>query len=495
MNVVSLFAGCGGLDLGFEKAGFNVVWANEFDESIHDSYKLNHPNTILNTSDVRLLKGKDIPDCDGIIGGPPCQAWSEGGKGMGIKDPRGQLFLEYIRVVREKKPKFFLLENVRGILDEKHKKTLEEFIGALRKSGYNISYKLLNAADFNVPQDRFRVFFVGIRNDLSNNFTFPETVSLEHFTLWNAIGDIVESPRYYLTDIVEGEHPTRMNHDVYIGPYDARYMARNRVRAWNETSFTIQAQARNAPLHPQAPKMTFVSNSQRRFACGFEHLYRRLSVRECARIQTFPDSFKFLYNDVRNGYKMVGNAVPPRLAWHLASQIKRTFADSDSFDFANKKNIYQQNIKQISVYEIKKQYPLCIVDNSHAFFTADMEKLKSQRRVLIGLVKQDNIEKYLDQSATLYYTGNKIPSCIYLTDLYYFIPYIKGKGIRDLYAIKIARIGNKKEIRPEYAENDLRLFLEIEYLRQLFETYKYIHLDIWHTFTDMTMGELLKRID
>lgn len=100
MNIVSLFAGCGGLDLGFEKAGFNVVWANEFDESIHETYRLNHPNTILNTNDIRTLTGNDIPDCDGIIGGPPCQAWSEGGKQLGLEDPRGLLFLDYIRIVK-----------------------------------------------------------------------------------------------------------------------------------------------------------------------------------------------------------------------------------------------------------------------------------------------------------------------------------------------------------------------------------------------------------
>lgn len=107
MNIVSLFAGCGGLDLGFERAGFNIVWANEYDRSIHETYRLNHPNTILNTSDIREISGTDIPDCDGIIGGPPCQAWSEGGKHLGIEDPRGQLFLEYIRIVKEKRPIFF----------------------------------------------------------------------------------------------------------------------------------------------------------------------------------------------------------------------------------------------------------------------------------------------------------------------------------------------------------------------------------------------------
>lgn len=327
MKIVSLFAGCGGLDLGFEKAGFNIVWANEFDESIHDTYRLNHPNTILNTADIRSLTGNDIPDCDGIIGGPPCQAWSEGGKRRGIEDPRGKLFLDYIRIVRDKKPKFFLIENVQGILDEEHKQSLNGFITSLEDIGYKVTYKLLNAADFKIPQDRFRVFFIGVRNDLSNKFEFPHAVCADRIILRKAIGDIVEKPREFYTNLVECENRERPNHDVYTGPYDAKYMARNRVRRWDEVSFTIQAQARNAPQHPQAPRMTFVNHSLWKFANGYEHFYRRLSVRECARIQTFPDNFKFVYKDVKDGYKMVGNAVPPRLAWYLAIQIKKAFSE------------------------------------------------------------------------------------------------------------------------------------------------------------------------
>ena len=102
MNIISLFSGCGGLDLGFERAGFNVIWANEYDQTIHDTYRYNHPQTDLNISDIRLLLSKDIPDCDGIIGGPPCQSWSLGGKCLGIEDERGKLVFDYIRIVKEK---------------------------------------------------------------------------------------------------------------------------------------------------------------------------------------------------------------------------------------------------------------------------------------------------------------------------------------------------------------------------------------------------------
>ncbi len=327
MNIISLFAGCGGLDLGFERAGFNVIWANEFDKSIHETYKLNHPNTFLNTCDVRNLSINDIPECDGIIGGPPCQAWSEGGKQLGLQDPRGKLFLEYIRIAEAKKPKFFVIENVQGILEDKHKAALDFFLKSLSNIGYQITYKLLNSADYKVPQDRLRVIFVGIRNDIKTVFSFPPSISTTSITLKQAIGDITQKPRYYDRGcVVFPSESSPYNHDVYVGPYDDKYMSRNRVRSWNETSFTIQAQARNSPIHPQAPKMTFISSNKRIFAKGYEHLYRRLSVRESARIQTFPDSFQFKYTKIEDGYKMVGNAVPPRFAYYIAVQIRKAFS-------------------------------------------------------------------------------------------------------------------------------------------------------------------------
>ena len=491
MNIVSLFAGCGGLDLGFEKAGFNVLWANEFDETIHATYKLNHPKTILNTSDIRTLTGKDIPDCDGIIGGPPCQAWSEGGKRLGLEDPRGRLFLDYIRIVKDKKPKFFVIENVQGILEDKHKESLNGFMTVLRDAGYNIAYELLNAADYKIPQDRYRVFFIGIRKDLTNKFVFPNAVNSEPITLKQAIGDIVETPRYYCDEIVEGDHPERLNHDVYTGPFDAKYMARNRVRSWDETSFTMQAQARNAPMHPQAPKMIYVSPSQRCFAKGYENLYRRLSVRECARIQTFPDNFKFLYKDVKDGYKMVGNAVPPRLAWYLALQMKKAFADMMTISKEEREQ-GQQTIKQIPITRIAEQYPQKIVNNLSPALIKDMSGIEMDKRVLVSLVKSENIENYADCSAKIYYTGKKFPATIALNKLYYFMPYIKGLGIRDLYLIKIARVGTKQEVYPECADDDFRLVFEIQYINRLFDGYRPIHLNIWHTFTDSTMGEILR---
>ena len=323
MKVASFFAGCGGLDLGFEQAGYEVVWANEFDEAIHKTYQFNHPNTYLCKSDIRKLKGEDIPDCDGFIGGPPCQSWSEGGRQLGLDDERGRLFFDYVRLIKEKHPKFFLIENVQGIINDKHFSTFLSFLSTLEGAGYVVNYSLLNAADYYIPQDRYRVFVVGFLKELNCTFNFPKPFGKPYVTLRKAIGDIMENPHPYTNEGVDQEYRKWLNHDIFAGPWDAKFMARNRVRSWDETSFTIQAQAKNCPLHPQAPKMKYISQTQRVFQQGAEHLYRRLSVRECARIQTFPDKFRFFYEDIKDGYKMVGNAVPPRLAKFLALSIKK----------------------------------------------------------------------------------------------------------------------------------------------------------------------------
>ena len=359
MRVISLFSGCGGLDLGFEKAGFEVVWANEYDSTILQTYKLNHPHTELNTSDIRSLTSQDIPDCDGIIGGPPCQSWSLGGKSLGIEDERGKLVYDYIRIVKEKKPKFFVMENVPGMISPKHINAFNEFLNLFQQAGYIIKYELMNAADFKVPQDRLRVIIVGIRSDLNVEYIFPMKQDSLPITLSQAIGDIKEEPIPYSDgQLVNGESLLQ-NHDYYKGPFDHKFMARNRVRNWDELSYTIQAQAKNEPLHPQAPKMIFVSSDERRFVKDKEHLYRRLSVRECARIQSFPDSFKFLYRNITDGYKMVGNAVPPRLAYHIALSIDQCFSVL---------NISSENLELALIGYVKNKLDFTIIRNSHIYY-------------------------------------------------------------------------------------------------------------------------------
>lgn len=322
MNIVSLFSGAGGLDKGFEKAGFSTIWANEFDKVIWDTFETNFPNTKLDHRSITDIKPSEIPNCEGIIGGPPCQSWSEAGAGRGIKDKRGQLFFDYIRILKEKQPKFFLVENVSGILQPKHAEAFNGFLKSFENCGYNISWKLLDANDYNVPENRLRVIIVGYRKDLNKKFEFPKPYDYKP-VLRDAIGDLKNALPAKEHNKTNGNITEVPNNEYMIGGFSTIFMSRNRVRGWDEPSFTIQAGGRHAPIHPQAPKMKFISQNVRIFVPGHEHEYRRLSVRECARIQTFPDDFVFKYTDVADGYKMIGNAVPVNLAYALAEQIKK----------------------------------------------------------------------------------------------------------------------------------------------------------------------------
>lgn len=327
MNLISLFSGAGGLDLGFRIAGFRIMIANEIDAKICPTFRANFPDVHLIEGDIRKLSPSDFPDdIDGIIGGPPCQSWSEGGKQLGLDDERGKMFLTYIDFIQAKQPKFFVIENVKGILGDKHFQTFMKMLDQLKNAGYVVHYQLMNAMDYHVPQERYRVFVVGIRRDIDVNYQFPQPDNSCFIALRQAIGDITEEPRKYTSERVDTRYDKWLNHDVYMGPFDERFMARHRVRGWNEVSYTMQAKARNCPLHPQAPKMVYVSRDKQIFRPGYEHLYRRFSVRECARIQTFPDGFRFIYHDVCDGYKMVGNAVPPRLGRAIALSVKEAFS-------------------------------------------------------------------------------------------------------------------------------------------------------------------------
>ena len=329
MRLISLFCGAGGLDLGFHKAGFTTVAANEYDKKITPTYKANFPNTLLIEGDIRNVFSTEFPDAEGIIGGPPCQSWSEAGALKGIKDQRGQLFYEYIRVLRDKQPLFFVAENVSGMMAQRHSEAVMHFIELFKDAGYNLFIKMLNANDYEVAEDRDRVFFVGFRKDLGiMKFNFPNPIAYK-LTLKDRIWDLKDSAIAALPqNKSNGTNCKVPNHEYFIGDFSPIFMSRNRVRAWDEPAFTVQASGRQCQLHPQAPKMEKVGKDKQRFVIGKEHLYRRMTVREIARIQGFPDEFKFIYNEINYGYKMIGNAVPVNLAYHIAMQIKQTLKEA-----------------------------------------------------------------------------------------------------------------------------------------------------------------------
>ena len=318
-SLISLFSGCGGLDLGFKWAGFNTLIANEYDKNIWQTYENNF-------TEVKLLK-KSIKDIDiealpkninGLIGGPPCQSFSIAGAKKGIVDPRGQLFFEYIKILKKVQPDFFVAENVLGLLHERNKEALDLFLKEFKDVGYNVKYEIFKTNEYGIAQNRERVIFIGYKKEFNKKFTGIEKESPK--TLRDVIWDLRDKPIYGRKGKEEKKDAYINGHEYLEGGFSSMYMSRNRRKTWDEQSFTILATGRQIVLHPDSAEMIKVEKDKYVFT---NNNYRRLSIRECARIQSFPDSFMLEYDKVEDGYKMIGNAVPPYLAYKIASQIKQ----------------------------------------------------------------------------------------------------------------------------------------------------------------------------
>ena len=332
INIISLFSWAWGLDLWFHNAGFSTVWANEYDSSIWETFEHNFKWIKLDRRSIVDVSSDEIPEALWIIWWPPCQSWSLAWSWKWINDKRWKLFHEYIRVLKDKKPLFFLAENVPWILVKKHSKAFNEILESFSSLWYKVTYFLLNANDYWVPQDRKRVIIVWYKDIIWKEFN---PTGVENYkpvlkdAIWDLPAPIIAKEKNYTNYESDLEV---FNHEYMHGSFSSMYMSRNRVRSWEEPSFTIQAWWRHAPIHPQAPKMKLIEKDKRIFIPWKEDKYRRLSVRECARIQTFPDDFKFIYHRISDGYKMIWNAVPSKFAESLAKVIYR-----DISDYLNKK--------------------------------------------------------------------------------------------------------------------------------------------------------------
>ncbi len=304
-TVVSLFAGAGGLDMGFANQGFKVLWANDFNHDACETHKLWSSATVVE-GDIGAVDFGTIPSADIILGGFPCQGFSLAGPRK-IDDSRNSLYRHFVRLVEEKQPKIFVAENVKGILTLGGGKIIDAIVHDFASKGYRVTYRLVNAADYGVPQDRLRVIITGIRNDVVGEFAMPAPEK-ERVTLWEALGNLPE-PKV-------GE--------VCEAPYSSRYMSRNRKRGWDEVSFTIPAMAKQVALHPSSPDMTKVGQDMWTFGEGTT---RRLSYKEAAVIQTFPPGMEFC-GDLTSKYKQIGNAVPVKLAEVVAREVGRILGEN-----------------------------------------------------------------------------------------------------------------------------------------------------------------------
>ncbi len=299
-TAISLFSGAGGLDMGFERAGFRTIWANDFESDACKTHE-NWSTAKVVCGDIAKVDEKDIPDADVMLGGFPCQGFSLSGPRK-IDDSRNVLYKHYVRIVKAKKPLMFVGENVKGLLTMGNGTIIEAIIEDFSQCGYDVFYKLLNAKDYGVPEDRERVIIVGFRKDLNiKSFEYP-------------------APRDYIVTMREAlkNLPEPTPDEVCNAPYSSRYMSRNRKRNWDEVSYTIPAMAKQVTLWPGSPDMTKVDTDLWKF--GENGVTRRFSWREAAAIQTFPASLEF-YGDLTSKYKQIGNAVPVKLAEIIATHL------------------------------------------------------------------------------------------------------------------------------------------------------------------------------
>lgn len=308
--MASLFAGAGGLDLGFENAGFDVVWANDIDSDAVATYRNNISDHII-LGDVAAIKADEIPDCDVLIGGFPCQGFSLANKKRSVNDERNSLYTEYVRVLKAKKPKVFLAENVKGILSLDQGEVLKCIISDFEEAGYRVQYRLLNAADYGVPQNRLRVIIVGVREDIGKVFAYPEPTHSKAgekglppwLTMKEALSNIPD-PDSSRADSV----PNNIYSHYKIKP---RNFTGHRVSDPDKPSPTILARGNGGGG-----------------VCAIPHYNgkRRLSVRESASIQTFPLEFEFI-GKMNSCYRQIGNAVPVLFATRLAEQVMKVLCD------------------------------------------------------------------------------------------------------------------------------------------------------------------------
>lgn len=346
-KVVSLFSGCGGLDLGFkggfdflgnhyDKNKFDIIWANDYFVQACDTYAKNISNHIYQgkIEDVLDNKSTTIPsEADVVIGGFPCQDFSVAGKRGGITVKRGKLYLQMKRVIEHIKPKMFIAENVEGLVNMEKGIVLDTIKNDLSRVSdgdeevkYTVSHHLLHAADYGVPQIRKRVFIVGIREDIQTEFTIPLPT---HEGNWISSTEAID-------DLWGKENdPSIFNHSQVSRAkfYPGRKMQGNVQIKADAPSFTIRAEHHgNIEAHYRS------TNENKPEDMSY---WRRLTVRECARIQSFPDDFEFMGAGTYT-YKQVGNAVPPVLAWHVANSVQNVLLANDKSTLKNKKELITQ---------------------------------------------------------------------------------------------------------------------------------------------------------
>lgn len=313
LKVASLFCGCGGTDVGllgdfdflgkhYESNGMEIVYANDIDDNACNIFKENFGITPDNR-DIREVKSEEIPEFDILTGGFPCQSFSiiaQNPKRLGVKDERGKLFFEMCRILRERQPKCFVAENVKGILTANKKSAFPLILKEFEESGYDVQYRILNSANYGVPQKRERVIIVGFRKDLNIDFSFPD-VEIEDENNFAPLKKVIEKKvdeKYFFSErAVAGMMKKRES------------MNKGRAQDINKPCNTVGAHLAKVSLNSTDPVLM---EGKR---------YRRFTPREVARIQSFPDDFELVGSEAAQ-YRALGNAIPPVMFWYVAKAVK-----------------------------------------------------------------------------------------------------------------------------------------------------------------------------
>lgn len=568
IRVVELFAGVGGFRIGLEGASdaFDTIWNNQWEPStVHQDasivYQARFGRKGHCNQDINLVPTTDIPDHDLLVGGFPCQDYSVAAslsRSGGIEGKKGVLWWQIYRILEEKgdkRPSYIFFENVDRLLNSPATQRGRDFaiiLASLSDLGYAVEWRIINAADYGMPQRRRRTYIVGYRKDsvvanqvdkmsdwvkydgvLAKAFPFTEKQgTLSEFDIEGTIPEVSATFNKGKKESPFGNAGIMMNRKVYSvdavpvydGPFQtlggnlvdeewvpeeffitdsdlAKWQYEKGAKKINRVSkegyqYVFSEGGMAFPDSLDKPSRTIITGEGGVAPSRFKHVvqtpsgrYRRLIPLELERLNMFPDNHT-CHAEVSDGKRafLMGNALVCGIVEQIGKSLysfiygeaptssKPIYTKRDSQPLLNL-NLFAEEMGEIAVNVPKKKYTL--------------DKTK---HLLIGLVKIDNQDYFLDGTPTkTYYTGKtrSFPSTIALNKLYYFMPYIKGKGVRDLYLIRIARIGNKAEIHPESGDKEPRLVFELEYLESLPE-YKMVKLNIFNAYKDTVLGRIIE---
>ena len=569
IRVVELFAGVGGFRIGLEGASdaYETVWNNQWEPSTQHQdasivYKARFGAQGHSNKDINLVKTSEIPDHDLIVGGFPCQDYSVAAtlsRSGGIEGKKGVLWWQIYRILNEKgdkRPKYIFFENVDRLLNSPATQRGRDFaiiLASLADLGYVVEWRIINAADYGMPQRRRRTYIVGYLKDsvvaqkveemkdwvlydgvLAQAFPFKAKNNLvSEFDIEGTIPEVSanfnkgkkDSP-FGNAGLMKNRHVYSVDADpVYDGPIQTLgdnivdedfvpeefFISDAELQKWEYEkgpkkidrvskqgfAYVFSEGGMAFPDYLDKPSRTMITGEGGSAPSRFKHVvktpsgrYRRLIPIELERLNMFPDNHTY-HPDVSDGRRafLMGNALVCGVVQEIGKSLYRFIYDE----------------APVSTHPIDKQrnprpvLTLDLFDSEEKELVINKPKktfeLDSTKRLLIGFVKEDNEKYFLDEEATkLYYTGNvsRFPSTIALNKLYYFMPYIKGKGVRDLYLIKIVRIGSKAEVHPEVEDTKApRLVFELEFLKR-FPEYKMVTLNFKRAFTDTFLGKVLE---